>query len=408
MSDAPPPPDPRRPPERPWPPEAPWPPHWRPRWDQRHARRAWEHGGQALFFRFALVFGLLVLLGCAIVAVLGAAAAMLFFVNRPVMPPAIHDVRPVRWLVPLAGLAVVLLLALRLVGRVASRRITRPLYDTLRASAALAAGDLSARVPVPGRGEFRQLALSFNHMAGSLEAADRQRRELLADVAHELRTPLSIIQGNLEGLRDGVYQPTPEHVELVLDETRQLGRLVDDLRLLTLAEARQLPLDRQTMDAAQLLADVREAFAGQADEAGVSVAVDRDGALPVLRGDPQRLGQVLGNLLGNALRYTPPGGSVTLGAAALPDGQGVELWVADTGAGIPAADLPRIFDRFWRGDPARSHAEGAGSGLGLAIAKSLVEAHGGRIWAESRLGQGTRIAFILPTEERQDVGTLER
>jgi signal transduction histidine kinase len=258
---------------------------------------------------------------------------------------------------------------------------------------------LSARVPATGSGEFRRFTRSFNRMAEALETADHQRRELLADVAHELRTPLTVIQGNLEGLRDGVYEATPEHLDLVLDETYKLSRLVDDLRLLTLAEAGQLPLDIQVLDVPQLLADVRDTFAVQASEARVALGVESAESLPPLIGDPQRLGQVLGNLVTNALRHTPPGGRVTLGAT-LPSTEEVPtavlLWVADTGEGIPAEDLPRIFDRFWRGDPARSHELGAGSGLGLAIAKSLVEAHGGRIWAESQVGQGTAVSCLLP------------
>jgi signal transduction histidine kinase len=264
----------------------------------------------------------------------------------------------------------------------------------MKAADAIAAGDLSARVSMEGSGEFHQFARTFNRMAEALEVADRQRRELLADVAHELRTPLTVVQGNLEGLRDGVYDATPEHLELVLDETHKLGRLVDDLRILTLAEAGKLPLDRQPLDVSQLLADVRDAFVPQANEASITVKVEAAQGLPVLSADPQRLGQVLSNLMTNALRHTPPGGEVTLGAALASDDK-VLLWVADTGEGIPPEDLPRIFDRFWRGDPARSHETGAGSGLGLAIARSLVEAHGGYIWAESRVGQGTTVSCVL-------------
>jgi two-component system OmpR family sensor kinase/two-component system sensor histidine kinase BaeS len=268
----------------------------------------------------------------------------------------------------------------------------------MKAADALAEGDLSARVPIQGSGDFRHFARSFNRMAEALETADRQRRELLADVAHELRTPLTVIQGNLEGLRDGVYEATAEYMDLVLDETQKLGRLVDDLRLLTLAEAGQLPLDFQVLDALQLLADVRDAFACQASDAHIAIEVQTRGSLPPFLADPQRIGQVLGNLVTNALRHTTAGGRVTLGAEPIPDGSGIRLWVADTGEGIPPEDLPRIFDRFWRGDQARSRETGAGSGLGLAIAKGLVEAHGGRIWAESDgvPGRGTTISCLLP------------
>ena len=373
--------------------------HMPPWWEHGKDREAWRTSGPGLFIRFAVAFGLLVVLGCGILLILGA-AGMLFFRSSPLPEPSpVPEVHPARWIFLLLGAALVLGLILRRVGSLTARRFTQPLSETMKAADALAEGDLSARVPPAGSGEFRRFTRSFNRMAEALETADRQRRELLADVAHELRTPLTIIQGNLEGLRDGVYEATPEHLDLVLDETRKLSRLVDDLRLLTLVEAGQLPLDIQVLDVAQLLADVRDAFAAQASEAGVALAVESAESLPPLVGDPQRLGQVLGNLVTNALRHTPPGGRVTLGAA-LPSTEEVPtavlLWVADTGEGIPAEDLPRIFDRFWRGDPARSHELGAGSGLGLAIAKSLVEAHGGRIWAESQVGQGTAVSCLLP------------
>ena len=374
----------------------------------RH-RREWHSGG-ALFWRFAVIFGIFVLLACGALAALGAIVALFFFQRSSVpMPLPEPGWSPLRWIVAFLGIAAVFALALRWVGMRASRRITSPLSDVMKAADALAEGDLAARAPVQGSGEFRDFALSFNHMAQALETADRQRRELLADVAHELRTPLTIIQGNLEGLRDGVYEATPEHLDLILDETHKFSRLVDDLRLLTLAEAGQLPLDAQPLDVPQLLADVRDAFDPQASEAGIALVLDTAERLPVLYADPQRLGQVVGNLVTNALRHTPSGGEVTLGAAALPPGAasptGVLLWVTDNGEGIPAQDLPRIFDRFWRGDPARSHEPGAGSGLGLAIAKSLVEAHAGRIWAESKEGEGTTVSCLFPIIEDSQADT---
>lgn len=381
------------------------PPRW---WDEEHWPEGeppwprstkmwgpWKHSGGSLFFRFAAVLGLLLVLGCAILAVLGAMALVFFPRHLPAELPS------GRFFLLLAGAGVLLLMALRRVGSLASHRFTLPLTEVMQAADRLAEGDLQARVEVKGTPELQHLADSFNHMAAALETADRQRRELLADVAHELRTPLTVIQGNLEGLRDGVYHPTSEHLDLVLDETQKLRRLVDDLRLLTLAEAGQLPLDLQELDVAQLLADVRDALAPQAGEAGVRLEVEAGDDLPPLTGDPQRLGQVLCNLVTNALRHTPAGGRVTLGAQALVgEGAppGMHLWVADTGQGIAAEDLPRIFDRFWRGDPARSHESGAGMGLGLAIARGLVEAHGGRIWAESEglPGRGTTVSLVLP------------
>jgi two-component system OmpR family sensor kinase/two-component system sensor histidine kinase BaeS len=328
--------------------------------------------------------------------------ALLFFQQQGIPVPTPDPGQSwaaLRWVLGFLAIAFLLALALRRVGTIAARRITSPLSETMKAADAMAEGDLSVRVPEEGNGEFRHFARSFNRMAEALETADRQRRELLADVAHELRTPLTIIQGNLEGLRDGVYEATPEHLDLVLEETRNLGRLVDDLRLLTLAEAGQLPLDLQTLDVPQLLADVRDAFACQAGEAGIALTMEVAEPLPPLIGDPQRLGQVLGNLVTNALRHTPAGGEITVGAALASGQEGhsrLRLWIADTGEGISSEDLPRIFDRFWRGDPSRSHRTGSGSGLGLAIAKSLVEAHGGRIGAKSQLGEGTTVYCLVP------------
>jgi len=327
------------------------------------SKRYWggrQPRGSYLFFRFAAVFGLFVVLACTILLMLGAAAFLYFPTPLPAPSSLLEDLHPLRFLAYLGGAVLLLFLALRRVGHLASRQFTDPLSETMKAAGAVAEGDFSARVPVQGSPEFRHLALSFNQMAQSLEAADRQRRELLADVAHELRTPLTVIQGNLEGLRDGVYQATPEQIDLVLDETQKLSRLVDDLRLLTLADAGQLPLDLQDLEVHQLLADLRDAFAPQAAEAGVTLQVEAPHqTLHPLHADPQRLGQVLGNLLINALRHTPPGGQVTLGAAPVgAEGQpeGVEIWVADTGEGVLPEDLPRIFDRFWRGDRARGSA----------------------------------------------------
>lgn len=368
-----------------------------PSWGDHRTARAEAHAsGPALFFRFAIAFGLFVLLACGLLTLLGAAAMFVFRALPLSVPAPSLEGHPLRWILGLLGAAFVLALVLRRVGILTARRFTEPLRETMQATDALACGDLSARVSVEGSREFRHFARSFNRMAEALETADRQRRELMADVAHELRTPLSVIQGNLEGLRDGVYQATPDHLALVLDETHKLSRLVEDLRLLTLAEAGQLTLDVQTMNVCQLLADVRDAYACQAQEANIALALEMADSLPRLNADPQRLGQVFGNLLTNALRHTPPGGTVTLGAAPVAGEQELALWVSDTGEGIPPDDLARIFDRFWRGDEARSRTTGGGSGLGLAIAKSLVEAHGGRIWAESEMGQGTVITCLFP------------
>ncbi len=281
-------------------------------------------------------------------------------------------------------------------GARAFRRIATPLANVMAAADAVAEGDFSVRVPEHGPSEFAQLAHSFNRMTTELERSDQQRRNLTADVAHELRTPLHIIQGNLEGVLDGVYEATPEHMTATLDETRLLARLVEDLRTLSLAEAGQLPLQKETVLVTELLADVNTSFSGQAEAEAIDLQVKANNisATTTLTADIGRLNQVLGNLLINALRHTPNGGRIVLCAEAT--AKGIRFTVQDTGEGIPAEDLPYIFDRFWRGDRSRSHAGGTGGGLGLAIAKQLIQAHGGKIYAESVQAQGTTFIIELP------------
>ncbi len=277
------------------------------------------------------------------------------------------------------------------------RGITNPIADVMSAADAVAEGDLEVRVPEPqqGPGEFRRLAGSFNRMVEELDRAENQRRNLTADVAHELRSPLHIIQGNLEGVLDGVYDPTSEHIAATLEETRLLRRLVDDLQTLTLAEAGQLPLKMETVDIPELLEDVRTSFSGQAEAAGIDLYVDYEEGL-MISGDADRLDQVLSNLVANALRYTTSEGKISIKAAPTPDLPGMRISVQDSGEGIPPEDLPYIFNRFWKGDRSRQRSDGSGSGLGLAIARQLVGLHGGEIQVESQPGEGTTFLIDLP------------
>jgi signal transduction histidine kinase len=279
------------------------------------------------------------------------------------------------------------------IGILLSRRVVTPLADVIAAASQVAAGDLSARVQVRGPGDLRTLSDSFNRMAGALEASDQQRRAFLADIAHELRTPLTIIRGKLEGVLDGVYAADVDHVAPVLEEVYVLERLVEDLQLLTLAETGQLHFDRQRLDLVDLAQRAAALFEAEAAERDIALLVEMKPDLPAVLADEQRVGQVLGNLIGNALRYINPGGQVKISAG--PSGEQVELAVSDTGPGLPESELPHIFDRFWRGEKSRARVSG-GAGLGLAIARQLVEAQGGRIWASNEPGGGLRVAFTLP------------
>ncbi|MDA1003123.1 MAG: ATP-binding protein [Chloroflexi bacterium] len=272
------------------------------------------------------------------------------------------------------------------------RRIAGPLDALGAASRRVEAGDYSVRVPEPrgGPGALRALVRAFNTMTANLERDARARRNQLADVSHELRTPLAVIRAELEAIQDGVHIADAEHLALLLQETAVLERLVADLRTVTLSEAGELALHRESTDLAVLVSDVATSFATTAEAAGVRLAADAADDLPLLDVDPVRIREVLTNLVANALRYTPAGGAVTI--AVTREAAGLRLVVIDSGEGIDPQLLPHIFERF-RKDP-RSR----GFGLGLAIARQLVEAHGGTLTAESARGQGTTMTVELPTE----------
>lgn len=288
-----------------------------------------------------------------------------------------------------AGLGVLLGLAF-------SRSLTTPLQRLATAARAVAGRDFSQRVQGGGSVEMAEVAQAFNEMAAALQQAEQLRQNLVADVAHELRTPLSVLQGNLRAILDDVYPLKKAEISHLYDETRLLSRLVDDLRELALADAGQLQMNLQPTDAAEVLRATCDnlALAAEAQEVHLTAQAPED--LPAVWADPDRVAQILHNLLVNALRHTPPGGSVTVTAASADDA--VELTVSDSGEGIAPQDLPHIFDRFWRADRSRRRDErwAGGSGLGLSIAQSLVRAQGGRIWAESTPGEGAAFHFTLP------------
>ena len=275
-----------------------------------------------------------------------------------------------------------------------SRRTLAPLQRLGATARRLGRGDLSQRAETAGPSEIRQMAHSFNAMASELEEAERHRRNLTADIAHELRTPLSNIQGYLEVIKDGLIQPAPETIGTIHSQALHLSRLVEDLRLLAQVEAGGLELQLSKARIGELLQSSIEAVRPRAEAKEVALSLSTDPALPEVDLDPTRVAQVVGNLLENAITHTPQGGRVMVSAHVAADA--VEVAVADTGPGIAPEDLPRLFDRFYRVDPSRSRNTG-GSGLGLTIARRLVEAHGGSIEAESAVGQGSRFTFRLPT-----------
>lgn len=281
-----------------------------------------------------------------------------------------------------------------LFGVVMSRSLTAPLSKLAEAAKAIGARNLSQRVEEKGSDEMIAVARAFNEMAADLEQAERLRRNLLADVAHELRTPLSVLQGNLRAILDEVYPLEQAEIARLYEHTRFLGRMVNDLHVLAQAEARQLPLDLEEIDLAEVIAGAVDAFRPSADTKGVTLRRELPAGLPPIGVDKARITQVLQNLLANALRHTPAGGTITVQAEVAEDT--IRLAVSDTGEGIPSEHLPHVFDRFYRTDAGRSRDRG-GAGLGLAISRAVVEAHGGQISvASAGPGAGTTFTVSLP------------
>ncbi len=353
-----PPPD-RRPPW--WPEDRPWPPQ----------RRWGRRGPPAFLWRLGCL-----LLTAIFVLSVGSSIAVGYLAGR-------FGALPVATFV-----AVVFLLLVFGAGR-GMRRFTRPMDDLIDAAGRIERGDYSATIPESGPRELRSVARAFNSMSARLKSSDEQRRSFLADVVHELRTPLSVIRGQAEGIADGVYAADAEHIAPIVDATRSLELLVEDLRALALTDTGSLALNREPIDPAELVDETVASFAAQADEAGVKLTASAPAGLPVVDVDPTRMRSAMGNVIANALRHTPPGGSISV-SAAMAGTDRVVISVADTGEGIAHELLPHVFERFVRG------AESKGSGLGLAIAHDITVAHGGTIDVESTLGAGTTFRISLP------------
>lgn len=277
-------------------------------------------------------------------------------------------------------------------------RMLRPIRAMAEGAAGIAAGRYDARIPVSGSDELAVLGRAFNEMADSLQTAERHRRELVSDVAHEFRTPLATIEGYVEAMSDGTMPRDDETLGVLANETRRMARLLEDLSRVSRAEGRQLDLRLAVSEPRLLIADAAQAAAVSFASKGVRLdAPTGPSSAPVLV-DRDRIAEVLGNLLENALRHTPPGGHVEIGAARRDDT--VEIWVSDSGEGLAHEDLERVFERFYRADPARSRSSG-GVGIGLAIARAIVTAHRGRIWAQSMgRGRGSRFVLALPVARR--------
>lgn len=297
----------------------------------------------------------------------------------------------------LIAVSVSLLLALLL-----AYRLSRPIRDLTQAANQLAQGDFTQQVPVHGNDELANLGRAFNQMAASLEEAEQSRRAMTADIAHELRNPLAVQRANLEALQDGIYPLTSENLNSVLEQNYLLNRLVEDLRTLALVDSGQLALERTSTDLTVLVTRIVDRHRPQADARSVSLNVSASEHVPIIFLDPGRVEQILGNVLSNALRYTPEGGQIDIEITSPPKGitksndiEIVRLTVHDNGPGIPPEALPYLFDRFFRGDRARCRDEG-GTGLGLAIARQLSQAHGGDLTARNHPQGGAVFTLTLP------------
>jgi signal transduction histidine kinase len=363
-----------------WPANEHWPPE-RPPWRARRGRFFLRLGCLFLLFNFFVAVGMILFVGLV--------ARWMGWLQ---VPAAFNWAAPV-----VVVLSVLAFIFLAWTGR-GLRRISAPFGDLMDASNRVAEGDYTARVAISGPAEVRGLAAAFNSMAERLEAHDAQRRNLMADVTHELRTPLTIIQGELEGMLDGVYAADDLRLKSLLEETQLLSRLVEDLRTLASSENGTLQLRKEPTDLALLIEETAAAFGTQAEGRDVTIDIQCEEDAPLLNVDPERLRQVLSNLISNSLRYTPQGGRIGV-RYAIEKRDGREkavIEIADNGAGIRPEDLEHIFDRFYKAN------DSGGMGLGLTIARNLTAAHGGTLQVSSEYGQGAMMLVSLPVATNED------
>jgi two-component system sensor histidine kinase BaeS len=350
-----------------WPEDQAWPPADR-----------WRRGRAPFLWRIGCVLAVVVLLAAVAGGVMTALVSLALGATAFSSGPG-----QLAWVA-----AFVLVILVAATGLRGIRRMTGPMDNLIQAARRIEKGDYSASVPEYGPPEMRSVARAFNAMSARLKLTDEQRRSFLADVAHELRTPLSVIRGQAEGIADGVYPADPAHIEPILDATRGLEVLVEDLRTLVLTDAGSLVLNREPIDPTVLVHDVLASFKAQAEAAEVNLAGDLDYGVPMVDVDPARMRSAIANVISNAIRHTPPGGYVRVGVHSV--GDRVIIAVTDTGEGIPAKLLPKVFERFVKAPTS------TGSGLGLAIVHDIVTAHGGKIEIESTQGVGTTVRMTLP------------
>jgi len=343
--------------------------------------------GKPFFRRMGCFF-----FGFAFLAFMGLLGVLRFILASFIDFPDARPFNQPSYIYPLGFLGFVLLVFTVGWGARSLRRMFTPLDDLFHASERLASGDYSVRVEEKGPPEVYSLMRNFNSMAERLQINDQQRRNMLADVSHELRTPITVIQGNVEGILDGLYPADEARLKSIIEETQILSRLVDDLRTLALAESGALRLKREPTNLMELIRETVSGLEAQAREKDIRIEMSLESEEDV-NIDPQRVREVLTNLLSNALRYTPPGGEINvhLTEAGAGEDRNVTVSIADNGPGIDSAVLPHVFERFYKS------SDSGGMGLGLSIAKYLVEAHGGKIWAESEVGKGTKISFSVPS-----------
>ena len=351
-------------------------PSWWPEGEPFPPRRWGRTQGAAPFVRFVGCFFLFVIFAALLTGGLfGALFGREGGYGHPAFP---------FFLIPIV---VVVVIAIAVGGGM--RRITRPMNNLIDAARRIESGDFSAQVPEWGSADVRSVARAFNSMSARLKSIDEQRRSFMADVTHELRTPLSVIRGQAEAISDGVYPADAAHLAPILEATRTLDRLVEDLRTLVLTDGGNLALHKEPTEIGALVHDTVESFRSQAESKGMTLAADIADKVPTIEVDPARIRQVIGNLLSNAIRHTLSGGSVKV-AVGLASDQ-VTITVTDTGVGIPPELLPHVFERFVKGP------NSTGSGLGLAIAHDIIAAHGGELSIRSRSGEGTSAVVTLKT-----------